>query len=512
MRLSALIEGMDKGAEGLEIIDMDGDVEISSITLDSREIKGPNTLFAALPGELADGFDYIDEAVSLGAVCVLAEREKEGLVGVPQIIASDARAVLASISETFYGAPSKKMSIVGITGTNGKTTTSYIIESIFKEAGINCGVIGTVNYRYNDIVLKSGRTTPESPELSALMNDMAEADVSHVVVEVSSHALNQKRADGCRFSAAVFTNLTHEHLDYHHSMENYFMSKKRLFAELMKEDGTPVVNIDDQWGSALAEEFPNALTYSLTKEADIHPSEYEVANGGIRATLNTPAGTLKVESPLIGEYNLSNIMAAVGTTISLGIDLKAISSGINALERIPGRLDVVSGDKDALEAPRFLVDYAHTADALTRVLRALRKITRGRLITVFGCGGDRDAEKRPLMGEAAANLSDITIITSDNPRGEDPVKIIEDIEAGLSGASRFEVSDKTPGHGYTVIVDRRDAIRRAVAIAGTNDTVLVAGKGHEDYQLIGENSLSFDDKEELAQAISAHQASAGARH
>ncbi len=511
MRLSALIEDIDTRAVGLEVIGMDEDVEVRSISLDSRELKGPGALFAALPGELADGFDYIDEAVTLGAVCVLAEKVKEGL-GVPQIIATDARAALASISETFYGAPSARMSVVGITGTNGKTTTSYIIESIFKAAGLKCGVIGTVNYRYNDIVLKSDHTTPESIEFSALMNDMAEAGVSHVIVEVSSHALTQKRADGCRFSTAVFTNLTHEHLDYHHSMENYFMSKKRLFEELMKEDGVPVVNIDDKWGSALAEEFPTAITYSLKEEADIYPKEYAAAKGGIAATLNTPAGMLKVESALIGEYNLSNIMAAVGTAISLGIDFKAISSGINALERVPGRLDAVEGDKDALTAPRFLVDYAHTADALTRVLKALRKITRGRLITVFGCGGDRDAEKRPLMGEAATSLSDITIITSDNPRGEDPVKIIEDIEAGLAGIRRFEASDETLDHGYTVIVERRDAIRRAVALAGTNDTVLVAGKGHEDYQLIGESSLSFDDKEELAQAISDHSASAGARH
>jgi UDP-N-acetylmuramoyl-L-alanyl-D-glutamate--2,6-diaminopimelate ligase len=502
---------MDKAAFGLEIIGMDEDVEISSITLDSRELNGPNTLFAALPGELADGFDYIDKAVSLGAVCVLAQRKKEAL-GVPQIITSDARAALASMSEAFYGAPSKKMSLVGITGTNGKTTTSYIIESIFKAAELKCGVIGTVNYRYNDIVLDSGHTTPESIELSSLMNDMAEAKVSHVVVEVSSHALTQKRADGCRFSAAVFTNLTHEHLDYHHSMENYFMSKKRLFAELMKKDGVPVINIDDKWGSALAKDFPDAITYSLTEEADIYPKDYVIEKDGLRATLNTPAGPLEVESSLVGEYNLSNIMAALGTAVCLGIDVEAITSGIKALDRVPGRLDGVEVDTDDKTAPRYLVDYAHTADALNRVLGALRDVTKGRLITVFGCGGDRDAEKRPLMGEAATSLADITIITSDNPRGEDPVKIIEDIEAGLTGVRRFEAGDEVPDSGYTVIVDRREAIRRAVAIAGTNDTVLVAGKGHEDYQLIGERTLSFDDKEELAQAISAHRALAGERH
>ncbi len=487
------------------------DVEVSSISLDSRKLGGSRALFAALPGEVTDGYDYIDDAISLGAICVLAERVKEG-AQVPQIIATDARAALASISERFYGSPSKGMDLVGITGTNGKTTTSYIIESIFKAAGLKCGVIGTVNYRYNDTVQTSSRTTPESIDLSAMMADMLEAKVSHVVVEVSSHALKQKRVDGCRFSSAVFTNLTREHLDYHSSMENYFESKTRLFKELMKEGGVPVVNIDDRWGCALADELSDVTTYSLKSDADICPKEFIVAKDGISATLQTPKGELKIKSALVGEYNLSNIMAAVGAALSLGIDLKAISSGIEALDNVPGRLEVVGEREEDKTAPRFMVDYAHTADALSNVLRTLRKVTRGRVITVFGCGGDRDAGKRPLMGEAALALSDIAIITTDNPRGEDPAKIIEDIIAGISGVERFEADDEVPEQGYMVIVERREAIRRAVALAGANDTVLVAGKGHEDYQIVGEVSHHFDDREELRLALRERSASAGVRH
>ena len=510
MRLSALIGDIDTEAMGIKIIGMEGDVEVSSISLDSRELAGPGALFAALPGELSDGYDYIDEALSAGAVCVLAEKVKEG-AAVPQIIASDARGALASISETFYGAPSKNMRLVGITGTNGKTTISYIIESIFLASGLKCGVIGTVNCRYDDRVLESAHTTPESLDLSSLMADMLAGNVSHVVIEVSSHALVQKRADGCRFSSAVFTNLTHEHLDYHHSMEDYFKSKARLFKELMKEDGTSVVNIDDKWGSSLADEISDVITYSITQRADIYPKEYAVTKDGITAIIDTPSGELKIESALVGEYNLSNIMAAIGAALSLGIDIKAIRAGISALERVPGRLEVI-GESEDTEAPRFIVDYAHTADALKTVLSALRKITKGRIITVFGCGGDRDAAKRPLMGEAATSLSDISIITTDNPRGEDPGKIIGDIEAGIKDVRRFEAGKQTPEKGYMVLAERRDAIRRAVALASVNDTVLVAGKGHEDYQLVGSKSFSFDDREELRLALKDHSASSGIRH
>jgi UDP-N-acetylmuramoyl-L-alanyl-D-glutamate--2,6-diaminopimelate ligase len=510
LRLSTLIEDIDTVAAGLKIIGMEGDVEVSSISLDSRELGGPGALFAALPGELSDGYDYIEDALSAGAVCVLAEKVKED-ANVPQIIVSDARAALASISETFYGSPASKMRLVGITGTNGKTTTSYIIESIFLAAGLKCGVIGTVNCRYDDLVLESAHTTPESLDLSSLMADMFASNVSHVVIEVSSHALTQKRADGCRFSSAVFTNLTHEHLDYHHSMENYFESKARLFKELMKENGTPVVNIDDKWGCALAGKISDVITYSITQRADIYPKEYAVAKDGITAILNTPSGELKIESALVGEYNLSNIMAAIGAALSLGIDVKAISAGISALERVPGRLEVV-GESEEIEAPRFIVDYAHTADALKTVLSALRKITKGRIITVFGCGGDRDAAKRPLMGEAATSLSDISIITTDNPRSEEPAKIIEDIEAGIKGVRRFNTGEQTPEKGYMVLAERRDAIRRAVALASANDTVLVAGKGHEDYQLVGDKSFSFDDREELKLALKEHSASSGVHH
>ncbi|MEE9543220.1 MAG: UDP-N-acetylmuramoyl-L-alanyl-D-glutamate--2,6-diaminopimelate ligase [Thermodesulfobacteriota bacterium] len=508
VRLSALIEGIDKEVLGMEVIGND-DVEVSSISLDSREVQ-PGALFAALPGLESDGFDYIDDALAKGAASILAERASEGL-GVAQIIASDPRAVLAHISERFYGSPAEQMSLVGVTGTNGKTTTAFLVESILKEAALKCGVIGTVNYRYNGKVLNAKRTTPESTELSALMAEMVAANVTHAVIEVSSHALAQKRADACRFIAAIFTNLTHEHLDYHETMEDYFEAKARLFSELMKKGGVAVINVDDSFGVSLADTLDGALTYSLKEGAGIFPNKYSITAAGISAALNTPEGTLNIESSLIGAYNLSNIMAAVGAALSLGIESAVISKGISALKRIPGRLDRVGVEESRAGAPRFYVDYAHTADALERVLETLKSITEGRLITVFGCGGDRDTEKRPLMGEAAARLSDITIITSDNPRGEDPVKIIEDIEAGIKGVKKFDVALEFSGHGYAVITERREAIEKAVESAGDHDTVLIAGKGHEDYQLIGEKRLKFDDFDELSRAISARAASANAR-
>ena len=507
MRLSALIEGMDREALGMEVLGME-DVEIGSISFNSSNIeRDGGALFAALPGVDRDGYDYIDDALSRGAACVLAARAKAGL-NVPQIICADPRAALAYISESFYGSPAEKMELVGITGTNGKTTTSYLVESILKAAGLKCGVIGTVNYRYGDKVLSAARTTPESTELSALMNEMNLADVSHLVMEVSSHAVAQKRAEACRFTTAIFTNLTHEHLDYHHTMEKYFEDKARLFKELMKEGGVPVVNIDDKWGKELAASLEGARTYSLKEGADIYPTEYSIDTAGIRATLSTPKGRVEIESALIGEYNLANIMAAVGAVEALGIDSGVISKGISALKRIPGRLDPVdiAGAKEG--APRFLVDYAHTADALERVLEALTKITKGRIITVFGCGGDRDAGKRPLMGEVATRLSDVTVITSDNPRGEDPLKIIGDIVAGLGGIKIFDEGAEVSGRGYMVIADRREAIRKVVALAKDNDTVLIAGKGHEDYQIVGGKVLRFDDREELIEAINERSAPA----
>jgi UDP-N-acetylmuramoyl-L-alanyl-D-glutamate--2,6-diaminopimelate ligase len=503
--LSALIEGIDKEAFEMEIIGME-DVGISSISLDSRGIER-GALFAALPGVDHDGYDYIDDATRNGAASVLAERAREEL-SVPQIVVNDSRAALAFISERFYGSPAAHLKLVGVTGTNGKTTTAYLVESIIKEAGLNCGVIGTVNYRYNDKVLSAERTTPESAELSGLMADMVASKVTHAVLEVSSHALSQKRTEACRFSSAVFTNLTHEHLDYHETMENYYSAKARLFTDLMAEGGVAVVNIDDSFGARLADSLKGACTFSLKEGAEIYPKEFFFASDGITATLNTPAGAVAIESELIGEYNLSNIMAAVGATTALGIDSEVISRGISALKRIPGRLEPVSSGDNRKEAPRFFVDYAHTADALTRVLESLRPITKGRLITVFGCGGDRDTEKRPLMGAASARLSDVTIITSDNPRSEDPEKIIEDIEVGLSNVKKFNEGTGFSGRGYEVIVERREAIRKAVASAKDNDTVLIAGKGHEDYQLIGTKTLNFDDRAELASAISSLAASA----
>ena len=393
------------------------------------------------------------------------------------------------------------MELVGITGTNGKTTISYLIEAILKEAGKNCGVIGTVNYRYNDKVIDGAHTTPESTQLSALMADMVAEKVTHAVVEVSSHALSQKRTEGCRFASAIFTNLTHEHLDYHETMENYYEAKARLFTELMDEGGVPVINFDDEWGARLARSLKRATTFSLEEGALIFPENVEITADSIGATVNTPEGQLEINSSLVGEYNLSNILAAIGAAQALGIDNETIAKGIASVKRIPGRLDRVSAGDERTKATSFFVDYAHTPDALERVLETLGKITKGRLITVFGCGGDRDADKRALMGEISARLSDITIITSDNPRSEEPKKIIEDIEAGFKGVEKADECLELSGRGYVVHADRREAIEKAVECAKEEDTVLVAGKGHEDYQLVGKKRLSFDDYAELKAAL-----------
>lgn len=495
MTLRALIDSLDSEFVG------DGSVEVTGVTCDSRSVEGGN-LFAALPGVVSDGFEFIEEAVAAGASCVLAERLTEDLK-VPQVIVADARAALAAISDVFYGEPSGSMTVVGITGTNGKTTVSYLLESIFAAAGFKVGVIGTINYRYAGRTFPAPHTTPESPELSRILREMADAGVTHCVMEVSSHALAQKRVDGCRFDAVVLTNLTHEHLDYHDTMEEYFSSKALLF-KLLKPGAGPrkVINIDDEWGLRLAKDLAPVIGFGRGPGADVHPGGYTLGADGIEADIVTGSLTLKISSALVGGYNLENILAAVAVARALSVGPDKIAGGIGALKRVPGRLEGVA--VPASSGFRAYVDYAHTAAALERVLDELGRVareSRGRVITVFGCGGDRDRTKRAEMARAVAVGSTLTIITSDNPRNEEPDSIIAEIESGMEGVSRL--SDDDPGGGYLVIPDRREAIRKAVGLAGPGDTLLVAGKGHEDYQIIKGKRLHFDDVEELKAAISA---------
>ncbi len=476
------------------------EVEITSISCDSRSIEkapipGTGPLFVALPGEHVDGHLFIPKAVDAGAVAVLSEKELPS-IGATQVIVPDVREALSRASDIFYGEPSMSVVTIGVTGTNGKTTTTYILESILRSAGFNPGVIGTINYRYNGKTLPAPHTTPQAPELQRTLKEMKDAGVTHCVMEVSSHALEQKRAAHCRFRAGVFTNLTHDHLDYHKTMEEYFRCKSILFEMLSTSGNASVINIDDPWGRKLAGRFDGVLTFSLREGASIYPRRASLLEGRTEALIATPAGDLRVSSHLVGEYNLQNILGAVGIALSLGIGLDAIAKGIEGLERVPGRLEKI--ESKGCEPFRAYVDYAHTGDALERALNALRPVTSGRLITVFGCGGNRDRTKRPKMGEIAARLSDVTIVTSDNPRDEDPLEIIKEIEAGIKGVKKFSPDQRPEARSYTVIPDRMEAISKAVSFAAKGDTLLVAGKGHEDYQIIKGVKHHFDDFEALS--------------
>ncbi len=474
------------------------DASVTGIAYDSRKIaKG--CLFAAIPGEHVDGHAFIGKAVEAGAGAVLAVKRSDTTA--PQIIVKDIRAALSKVSDTFYGSPSRRMTLVGVTGTNGKTTTTYLLESIFKEAGFTPGVIGTVNYRFNGKTFDAPHTTPQAPDLHRILKEMADSGVTHCVMEVSSHSLEQKRVADCAFSAGVFTNLTHDHLDYHKTMEEYFRCKSVLFRMLRECAGVSVINIDDDWGRVLKRDFPASITYGLKKSADVHPLEYSLADGTTDALVVTPSGVVELSSHLAGEYNFQNILAAVSTACALGVSPTDASRGVGSLARVPGRLEKI--ESAGQKRFRAYVDYAHTGDALERALFALKRISSGRVITVFGCGGNRDRLKRPKMGEVSARLSDVSIITSDNPRDEDPLDIIKEVEAGVKGVRKYSPDEAAvdDGSGYFVIPDRAEAIRKAVSLAKEGDTILVAGKGHEDYQIVKGKKSHFSDFEELDSAI-----------
>ncbi len=472
------------------------DVEVTGITVDSRRVEA-RTLFVALRGEVADGRDFIRDAARRGAVCAVTE-EMVNDAGCAQVVVRDSMSALARLSDAFFGAPSSALRMVGVTGTNGKTTVAYLIESIFKAAGLRSGLVGTVNYRYGSVSIPAPLTTPQAPELQALLREMVDTGTTHCVMEVSSHALVQKRVEGCRFDVKIFTNLSPEHLDYHGTMEEYFRAKSLLFSPGAYGEGISVINMDDERGGALAKRVKDFFGYSLKGKAEIHPVDCDISAEGIEAVLNTPAGAVKVSSPLVGEFNMYNIMAAVGGACALGLAPDAIERGIRALHCVPGRLQRICPQS----AIRAYVDYAHTPDALERALNVLSGLKgRGRLITVFGCGGNRDRAKRPLMGSIATKISDVTIITSDNPRDEDPLEIIAHIERGICGVRRFDGRVGTEDKGYLVIPDRGEAIAMAVEVARAGDTVLVAGKGHEDYQIVRGTRRYFDDRKVLEELI-----------
>jgi UDP-N-acetylmuramoyl-L-alanyl-D-glutamate--2,6-diaminopimelate ligase len=439
-------------------------------------------VFVALRGRNADGATFAPEAAAGGAAAIVAEQP--GVSGtVPWIVVRDARLALALLAAEFFGHPSRDMQVVGITGTNGKTTTSYLVNAIFEASGTACGLMGTVAYRIGSQALAATRTTPEAPDLQGLMRQMVDAGCGACVMEVSSHALALRRADGIRFAAGVFTNLTRDHLDFHSDMEDYFAAKRRLF-EMLPADAPAAVNADDPRGAALAGMVGRPVTYGISKAADVSPGPLSFALDGLRFEVRTPQGPIRVRSRLVGKPNVYNILAAVAATSALGVAAGAIEDGIASLPGVPGRFELASAASDDITV---IVDYAHTDDALRNLLETARAMSPRRLITVFGAGGDRDRTKRPLMGMVAARLSDLVVITSDNPRSEDPTRIIDEVRRGAESETR-----QRSGRVIT-IVDRREAILDAVQRATSGDVVLVAGKGHEKYQEIGGRTYPFDD-------------------
>jgi len=459
------------------------DAEISAVVADSR-LATRGSLFVAIPGLQQDGAKFVKSAIDKGAIAIVVAQPQSGL-SVAHIEVEDARAALALIAANFYGRPADKLSLVGVTGTSGKTTTTKMIESIFDASGKPAGLIGTIEYRAGDERLMADRTTPDAVVLQQWFAKMVDAGVKNAVMEVSSHALALERTFGIRFAAAVFTNLSQDHFDFHKDFEDYFAAKKTLFDQIESANHA-VVNADDAYGRRLIEELgPKPITFG--DRGDIRPAKgFEISTRGLRGTLQTPSGDIRVESTLLGRPNLYNWMAAVGAAIVVGMKNREIEAGIRNLKSVRGRFEYVETDG----GPTVIVDYAHKPDALEKLLHAVRDIAgERRVVIVFGCGGDRDRGKRPQMGEIAARLADRVIVTSDNPRSEDPGAIIEEITKGIEGKD------------YLAITDRHEAIAQAIGEAAEDDVIVIAGKGHETYQVAGDQVIHFDDREEAEMAL-----------
>ena len=453
---------------------------VTGVHFDSRDVTAGG-VFVAVPGHRVDGADFAAEACARGAALVVAEIEPPGAAACSWIRVPDARAALAALAAAFHGNPSRNLLVVGVTGTNGKTTTTYLLESILEHAGLAAGRISSIANRIGpeEAEHPAVHTTPEAPVIQALLGAMRDRGARACAMEVSSHAVALRRVEHVRFDAAVFTNLTRDHLDFHGDMERYFAAKRRLF-ELLPDGAPAVINIDDRRGVHLAETVSRPVTYALDKAADCMPGRLDLRADGTLIEARTPRGPLRLESPLIGRAAASNVLAAATAAVALDLPFEGIEAGVRALALVPGRMQTVSTSRDDVTV---IVDSAHTDDALRGLLEAVRPLAERRIVTVFGCGGDRDAAKRPLMGLVATRLSDAVILTSDNPRSEDPDAIILDIERGIGRSD-------TP---CLALADRGAAIARAIGDAAPGDAVVIAGKGHERYQVIGSRALPFDD-------------------
>ncbi|HET9574820.1 MAG TPA: UDP-N-acetylmuramoyl-L-alanyl-D-glutamate--2,6-diaminopimelate ligase, partial [Nitrospira sp.] len=470
------------------------DRTVTSVTDDSRAVAS-GSLFVAVKGERVDGHRFVAQAVQAGAAAIVAQESVEA-GSLPFVKVADSRKALGFIGSRFYGDPSARLSMIGVTGTNGKTTTTYLCKALLEGIGRHVGLIGTVAYQIGAETIPASHTTPGALELQGLLMKMTQAGLNSVVMEVSSHALAMDRTAGCEYDAAVFTNLTQDHLDYHRTMEEYFQAKLRLFTGLGKGKKTgqrAIINMDDPLGAEIraACRVP-VWGYAVTSQADLKAERVHLSMNGSAFSAATPAGTFTVESRLVGEHNVYNLLGAIGVALHAGATCDQVREAVAKVINVPGRFERVSAGQDFT----VVVDYAHTEDALVRLLTAAQALKSHRIITLFGCGGDRDRGKRPKMGRAAVEYSDVVVLTSDNPRTEDPMAILREVEVGVREAlqSRSHVE-------YHLVPDRREAIGMAVRLARTGDIVLIAGKGHEDYQIVGTKKVYFDDREAAREAI-----------
>jgi len=471
----------------IEIVKLFGspDQDVLGITEDSRRVK-KGYLFAAIKGSEGDGHRYIPDALDRNAAAVLAEEAPQKNLDATWIHVKNSRRALSRAACNFYGNPSANMLTSGITGTNGKTTVSYLLQNILEAAGYGCGLIGTVEYRYDSHILEAARTTPDAPSLQRLMKQMRDSGARAIVMEVSSHALDQHRVDDVDFDLGIFTNLTQDHLDYHRNMESYSKTKERLFTELLPcgddDSRCSVINIDDLAGAKLIEKIAGCrFSYAIDSPADVTASDIRLSAGESSFIINYGDIRMPIRSKLLGRHNIYNCLAAAAGGFALGVDKKIITKAVEETKSIPGRLERIPSKRDL----SVYVDYAHTDDALKNVISTLREIISGKIILVFGCGGDRDRDKRPKMGRVAARMADFSVITSDNPRGEDPLTIITQIEQGFDGDRNC----------YRVEEDRKKAIETAISMAEKGDAVLIAGKGHENYQIYQDKTIHLDDRE-----------------
>jgi len=487
MKLRDVLQGVSVLASGAK-----GDEDILGMAYNSKAVR-PGFLFAALKGENRNGMDFVTEAETNGASAVLSSWPKPPASRAAWTQVADAREAFALASANFFGRPSDRLKVVGITGTKGKTTITYVLEEILKAAGGAPGVIGTIEYRGPGLRAQAGRTTPEASDLQAMLREMLDAGATHCLMEVSSHALEQKRVWGVSFDVAVFTNLSGEHLDYHRSMEAYFEAKRKLFY-LNHKRSAAVVNMDDAWGQRLIAELPmKTITFGLEPAAIVRALRSNLTDDGMDLQIAHPGNVLNVHSRLVGKHNVYNILAATAAALSLNVAPQDIARGIAALKGVPGRFEKVEN----VRGIHVVVDYAHTDNALENLLATAREFKPRRVVLVFGAGGNRDKEKRERMGRVAARLADWTIITSDNPRNEDPLEIIAAIEKGFA---------KEGTRSYETVPDRREAIARALALANKGDYVLVAGKGHEDYQIFRDRTIHFSDVEAIQEILAGMEA------